>query len=385
MKIIVYGIGRGLQLVEDSLKSKHQIIAYSDSFLKLSVFHGKPFYSIHELKKASEDADYIVLSIFDKKTSLEVKGKLCNEYGISNRIVIPFYVCLYKESWQPHLYWMTKGNKKGVILGNSVAYHGICTEYLGAGFENFALPCQDIYFNYSTLKRIIESGIKFDYLWIDLFDYNYLNIDISQTKKEFRHYISMGGIREEHNFFRNRAFSLSFKDWLREEFGIEDDTYMNEIVQELFEDNMECIKKKSDGELFGRITGEPSLPGSYMGNSLQKKRTDTIEENKEILHKMIKLAKEYRSDSKIVLTLLPVHITATKARSLICDMLWIEEFNETVHDISQKFGCLFLNYKNCEIISDNDTFFFDVHHMNKIGSRCMTSIIDNDLRKRGIY
>ena len=384
MKIIIYGMGRGLQFIEESLKKEHEIIGYSDSFLKLKIFHGKPFYSIDELKTASERSDYIILAIFDKRTALEMQERLCREHGIPLTKILPFYSVINQEMWALHLNRMQAEGKNGVILGNSCAYHGLCEDYLSEGFENFALPCQDMYFNCCIFEEILRKNVRLDYLWFDLCDYNYFNIDISRTKHKLKYYISIGGITRPHNYSMNNAFSDPFETWVKDQFGIVRNTDGTKL-EDLFELKDYIIPEKPEEELYRCLNGEPSVPVAYMGEALQKRREDTISENIKLFVKIIKLAKNNNPKIRILFTLLPLYISLEKARNDLCGLIWKEEYLEIMEDVCKKYDCLFLNYKNCEAISGNSNLYFEAQHMNKIGSKCMTSIIDNDLENIGFY
>ena len=65
MKIIIFGIGQGLELVEKKIKVQHHIIGYTDSYSKIKIFQGKPFYQLNEILKLNYD--YIIITIKNGK------------------------------------------------------------------------------------------------------------------------------------------------------------------------------------------------------------------------------------------------------------------------------------------------------------------------------
>ena len=83
MDVILYGLGQGLNLVEKMLKKEYKIIGYTDSYAKLTIFKGKPFYQLNEIRKIQ--FDYIIITVYERGISWEIFNVLHREHGISKQ------------------------------------------------------------------------------------------------------------------------------------------------------------------------------------------------------------------------------------------------------------------------------------------------------------
>ena len=61
MKIILYGLGKGLDFVTQKIKKEYEIIGYTDSYAEITVFRNRPFYKLEDICQVS--FDYIVITI----------------------------------------------------------------------------------------------------------------------------------------------------------------------------------------------------------------------------------------------------------------------------------------------------------------------------------
>ena len=60
MKIIIYGLGSGLEYIERNLREDNEIVGYSDSYADIGVFNGQPFYKPDKLKDV--EYDFLILA-----------------------------------------------------------------------------------------------------------------------------------------------------------------------------------------------------------------------------------------------------------------------------------------------------------------------------------
>ncbi len=60
---------------------------------------------------------------------------------------------------------------------------------------------------------------------------------------------------------------------------------------------------------------------------------------------------------------------------------WKKEFNIIINDLCNKYNAYFWNYKNRRELSENHMFYYDVEHMNTVGGRALTAILNEDLKK----
>ena len=105
----------------------------------------------------------------------------------------------------------------------------------------------------------------------------------------------------------------------------------------------------------------------------------TINDNISILENTIGSVKEEYHNLNIIFTLLPRYI-ATEKKAIIVEQLWKEEFQQIVLQICSKYNIKYWNYKNLIEISNNHFFYYDQEHLNTIGARAMTSIINRQIQ-----
>lgn len=380
MKIVLYGLGRGLELVEKNLREEHEIIGYSDSFSEINIFHGKPFYSPLEL--STVDFDYLIITVRNRKESWKLYEMLTDaKHGLNRCKIIPVYVYVKREYWDVRMS-CADDNVEGLILGTSYARRGIYEEYLSVPFVNLSVPSQNLYDDLEIFKACVNKYekklYKLKYILIDMFDYNYFNFDNSLCKLFFS-YLEYGGIIKEHNYKSNCNYVNEFEHELFFQTGIKKDCSVEKVLNNLFVENIIQIEEKMINDRWKHINYDEPLPVShFMAHIANKKDEKVIGNNMDILEELLKSIWDFNSNIKVVLFLLPKYITLEQSKDIIM-IQWKKEFLQTISKFCNKPNIYFKNYKFCEGISNNNYFWFDIDHLNTIGAKCMTSIIDNDL------
>lgn len=378
MKIILFGIGQGLDLVERKLKKQHEILGYMDSFSKLTIFQEKPFYTLKTIYNL--DYDYIVITIRERKEAWRVY-KLLIENGVYSKKIIPFYVCANYELYDIKLRNHKLENIKGLIFGNSHATFGYLEENMFVPFLNFAIPSADIYYNYKVFdKCVMNYGEKLNnlqYIIIDMFDYVMFNYDTSLSINTFD-YIMNGGYMDEHNFENNKNFKESFEKSLFENGYIIVD--QEKKFGSLFNDTDVTFDLYSMERWKHIKKDEPADVNVLIGTLVSKRFKQTIEENISIINKFMQEIRQFCPNVKIVFTLIPRYITMEKLGGFFIES-WKKEFYEIVHGLCNKYNAIFFDYKNRKEISENHRFYYDVSHLNTTGGRALTSILNEDLKK----
>lgn len=386
MKIVIYGLGKGNKYIEDNLKTEHEIIGYSDSYTNIKVYKGIKFYKPEELAQLS--FDYIIISIRNRKECWKVYELLTGEeYGIDKGKVIPFYVYAKGEYWDICMSHADVEKIEGLILGTSYARHGILPDFLSAYFVNLGVPSQDLFGNLETIKACFNKygdrlkNLK--YILVDMFDYTYFNYDASLCKLFFSH-LRYGGIIKKHNYENNSNYTNEFENELFIQLGIKRDNSVTEILNYLFEKAFALDEEFDSCNRWNRIKGDASLPvGHFISHITRIKDIKTIEENKKTFGAFCDMLLQFNPDIKIVCLLLPKYITLEETKNAVMEQRKAE-FYEIINEFINTKNIYFWNYKFCEGIADNNRLWFDIEHLNTIGARCMTSIIEEDL-KREIY
>lgn len=160
MRVLMYGIGKGLERVEKQLCNEHQIIGYMDSNSEISCFNGKNFYSVDKIRELS--FDYVIITVCNRKVSWEIYNYLKDVYGIEEAKIIPFYLYARSELYYRRYYRYTGDKIERLIFGNSHAYYGFLTDYMSKKSLNLSCPCQDIYDDYKILLQCKKQTDKLE-------------------------------------------------------------------------------------------------------------------------------------------------------------------------------------------------------------------------------
>ncbi len=378
MRIILFGIGQGLDLVETKIKKQHEIVGYMDSFSQITVFKEKPFYLLEDISKL--DYDYIVITIRGCKEAWKVYNLLL-EYGVYSEKLVPFYVYANYELSDIKLRNHKLENIRGLIFGNSHAAFGFLEENLFVPFLNFAIPSADIYYNYKVFDKCITNYQRnlrsLQYIIIDMFDYVVFNYDASLSANIFD-YILSGGYVDEHNFKSNKNFKRSFENSLFEMKSI------SKVQKKMFESlfsNMDVEYNLYSMERWTHIKeDEPADTKVLIGTLVSKRFKQTIQENIILINKFLHEIRLFFPHVKIIFTLIPRYITMEKLGRIFIES-WKKEFYDIVYKLCNKYDAFFLDYKSRKEISENHMFYYDISHLNTTGGMALTSILNNDLKK----
>lgn len=381
MKIILYGLGRGLDEIKPDIKKEHEIIGYTDTNSRINIFCGKPFFRLTELNR--QKFDYIIITIKTRQIAWNIYKMLSCEYNIPDDKIIPYFVYYHYENYRAQMDWSKENKIKGLFFGNSHAARGFTAEQMSIPFLNLGFPNQDIFYNYRTFQLCVEKYAdklsKLKYVVIDMYDYNVFNLDLS-LEKDILVYIAMGGLCEQHNYEKNHNYNRRMEEELFDSlYYIVENEKTRQLYQELFENN--TVPNVYADERWKCIEEKVTLDADkFIGNVVVKRFDDTIKENEVLFEQFLMEIKRFKPDIKIILTLLPRYITMEKVAIPFLSV-WKQEFLNTINRLKEKYGVVFWDYKQYECISGNHEYFWDVNHLNTIGAKCMTSILDTDIRK----
>ena len=122
----------------------------------------------------------------------------------------------------------------------------------------------------------------------------------------------------------------------------------------------------------------PLETNKFLGKVVLNRYDKTIEENIAIMNEFLGKIKEDYPNAKIILTLIPRFVTMEKALELHMSE-WKKEFESIINTLTTKYGAEFINFKNEVSISGNHRFYNDICHLNTIGGRCLTSLLNQYL------
>ena len=113
---------------------------------------------------------------------------------------------------------------------------------------------------------------------------------------------------------------------------------------------------------------------------VENRYEQTINENKDILFSFVNYVHLLFPKCKIVFTLIPRYRSMEKFFHLLMKE-WQDEFMKTLNDLLTNEYVYFINYKNVAEIKDDYHLYFDINHLNTIGGKCLSSILNEDLKK----
>ena len=381
MRILLYGIGKDLENIEKKVKKKHEIIGYMDSYAKIKKYRGKLFYELCNIK--SLNFDYIVITLKDRKIAWEIQEMLVVQYEIPLDKIIPFYVYANRELWDIKMRNYELEKIQGLIFGNSLAATGFLEEELDIPCINLAVSSQDLYYCYRVFSQCIELyGERFcnlKYIVIDLYNYMVFNLDISRGR-DILGYMYSGGIYDEHNFRFNKNYDNTLKHEMFTKFYIILKDEKQSLMQEIFSD-WDTEYDQSSYNRWNHISRDAMLRSEQIiGSSITKRFEDTLQENIHILECFMKDIRKFNENIKVIFTLIPQYMAMEKASKPFMDK-WKDEFYRLITKKCERYHGLFWNFKTCEEISKNHMFYYDEMHLNTVGARAMSEILNEKMKQ----
>lgn len=367
--------------MESRIKEEHEIIGYMDSYARIKIYKGKSFFELSNIKNIL--FDYLIITVSDRRTAWNIQELLINDYGVPDEKVIPFWVYVKRELWNIKMKKCDLKQIKGLIFGNSHAICGFLEEELFFPCVNLAVTSQDLYYSYRVFHNCMEvygDGLtNLEYVIIDLYDYIEFNIDLSLTSNCLD-YIYNGGIQDKHNFGCNKNFRDSMEKELFKRYGVKIKGKKIQIMETIF-DNLDAEFDYVPNIRWRHIERDIPLPANLIiGSGIRKRFEKTIQENLNIIEKFINEIRIKNPKMKIVFTLIPKYISIEKAVEPVI-YTWKKEFLQVVADLQNRYGIYFFNYKACACISENHMFYYDIGHLNTVGARAMTAILNEDLKQ----
>lgn len=393
MKVIIYGLGNKNKLVLSKLKKSHNIIGYTDNKSNIESFNNGKFYKLEELD--SIDYDYIILAIDNVKACSVIKKYLVAKFRVEESKIVDFYH-LYNNGVSSQKVDRVmqnpnhKGSYEGIILGVSHSALGINPKLLKGNFCNLAMSSQDIYYNLKTLEYCIENyadKIKdLKYAIVDVFDYNYLNYDVSLTS-DLINYLSWGGYNlDYHNYDRNRNFNLSVEEELAKmdfkvikPLSVEEREVRDKLFENIYEDSQtKMFRDFASPEQRARkvLKGADDycLP-DYMPKYGSNRFENTIKENKIYFEETLKKLYEINAKIKIYAVIIPRYETVEEIHK-IKYAHWKIEYEDFIYSMKNKYNFKYLDFKECKEITSHNEYYQDVAHLNYDGATAFTTILD---------
>ncbi|WLR55548.1 hypothetical protein LC048_00555 [Mesobacillus subterraneus] len=258
---------------------------------------------------------------------------------------------------------------------------GVVEEEVEQSALKFALPSQDLYYEYLILKDIIESGVKIKYYILGLAYYSF-DWDLSLTRQEVSRIknVYYPIFKDSHNseleknefyYFqgihsiKDRMDPLIFEIFGRDVFEIYLEEYIGVNLTPDFNDefwNTGTYLKEHMGDIDERNRDLLGKQRADFHNKLNYPLSRI--ENKNILRRILKILEEH--NIKIILTVFPT----TKYYSENFNKDTKKRFYDIINEFSKEFSIQVIDVFDSEEFEISD--FVDWDHLNKIGAAKMT-------------
>lgn len=377
MKIIVYGLGSGIDRVEKYIKNQHNIIGYSDSYYNGDNFNNRKFYKPSELKNVY--FDYIVISVGDCIISSEIKKYLLG-YGIEKEKIIDFYL-VYRNyvNIQKSIREKEDDNYESIVLGISHSLYGISKRCLKYRPLKLCSGRQDLYYNLEKLKINREIIKKCKCAIIDMHTYTYFNYDVSLSKAALEYILENDFIDNPHNFIRNSNYENSIIEEIKlmdlQSFEELFDTYSIDVLEDYIQAGM--YSRKYLDVCDKRCINENLNFSKVKQSSIEKNiYTSTEKENIGVFEEILRILKEENEDIRIYLVLIPQY-KKVEINLREYEKDWKIRFYDIINELQEKYKFKILDFKDNEEISDNFKYYCDPIHLNGTGAMKFTQLLNS--------
>ena len=276
---------------------------------------------------------------------------------------------------------------EGIILGLSHAEVGIISDNLKIPFANLAVSSQDLFYDLETFQYVLDKYASklrnLRYLVVDMYKYNYFNFDVSRSKMAYLYY-SIGGFHKHpHHFDKNPFIHMPFENLiyqiLNDKFGAFTDQNIK-LWNNLFEVKKELMNARfysNYPELHTRnkIVSEREIEEyNYHPSNVMKHFSDTMAENEQIFRMILKKAKEWNPNMRIIILQMPM-LREGWERSKQYYEPWKAEFESIMNRLKKEVDFEYFDLTK-HALSEERSNWYDVEHLNYLGALRFTDYLN---------
>lgn len=375
MRLLVYGLGRGADECRRLVRKEHEIIGYMDSLSHIKRYNARPFFPLCAIRELS--FEYVIVTVCDLEAVRKICSMLVEEYGLPSEKIIVFWYVQNRELWRCKLETYKLEEIETIICGNSHATFAFLEEAMERPAINLATPANDLFYIKWILEKCMSEAYRNRFrrirnIVIDLYDYNYFNVDVVRGST-YPLFLERGGVLAEDN---------GHGDYRKFAAGCES-CFDQAVMDLIFE--LDHKPLGSDWHEYDRWTHIGQDEYGAMGEQIMtshvvnRRFEVTIKENKELLSELLVCLRKWKPDVNIIFTLCPRYITMEKKGEMLLGT-WREEFEMLIEGYCRKFDACYRNYKGHSEISENHCFYYDVAHFNTVGGKAFTEILNEDLK-----
>lgn len=253
--------------------------------------------------------------------------------------------------------FMSKEKVEMLVTGISYAAFAFYPPFIKKETVNFALPSQDLYYDYEIAKFLmnfpnVNKNLKYVIVSLCYFSFNG---DLSLSKKTrgmIHRYIET--IKKTHNYDNVRGIEMLHEIY-KQTYSTDD--YYNDVYMKDFNKSI----SKFD------IVNQKDLAKQHSSYNIPK----TVIENELILDQYLTMLE--KNGIKIIVTICP----ASKLYNKYYSMDSRERFYKSLNKIKEKHKFQLLDYFYSEKFNEND--YYDGSHLNVHGAKKFAEILQKDI------
>ncbi|WP_160675931.1 hypothetical protein [Clostridium sp. C8-1-8] len=264
----------------------------------------------------------------------------------------------------------------GFITGLSYAEVGIDEDIIEGNVINAAISSQDIFYDYEVAKYILLNNkyadkVKFAIIGLTYYSFHFDLSKSSVGDRVYSYYPFTNNIHNREDLSGVKCEEFNRVETILKNIFIED--YKNEIYKALI-DEYEIGWKDY---ISGYLTPEKIAIGkeNVRKDSL-KNYPITVEENKKILNDYIDFLKARNITPYIIIC-----PTSKYYHPYLSERI-SSEFKSVIEEISYNKAVRVYDYFNSDMFSESD--FYDTAHLNRIGARKFTNLINLEVLKSSV-
>lgn len=360
--ILIFGTGNSSIIVENALNNNVRILTYLDNDMskwnkiKNNIIINSPD------KIEQYNYDYIIIA---SQFNTDIYKQLIHIYGIDANKIFQFYA-FTDNNFNYYKYNMNKfisSNDEIELISTGISYaaKGFIEDICLKKSFKFAFSGQDLFYDYKTIKYIVENvskrnNIKYALIGLCYYSFQY-DMSMSTTRNKIILYYSV--LKNSHNFKSIKTIYNEYKINKK----IADNIFKKDRNNKYnFKWNLPTLEDYDDKWKMGKEVAEKDCNKNY---------PKTVAENKLIFIKYLELLTSCNIKPIVVV------YSVTKYYSKYFSNRIEEEFHSIINRAKHKYDFQYIDYFKSNEFQDND--FEDVSHLNSKGAEKFTNILNKKI------
>lgn len=357
--VLIFGTGSTADRVAELLHDDVNIEAFVDNNNSKwgGEFKGKKIIPPQNIKNINYD--YIIIA---SQFNYEIYNQLIN-MNIKEEVIFQYikFLDMRWNSFESRLSWFEYDIDKiqTIITGISYFNSGIKDSLLKKLGHNFAVACQDLFYDYHICKYILENfNHRLNYGIIGLCYYSF-QYDMSLSAMRNKTMIYYPTLKTSHNF----KINFDFEKENNINKNIADKIFKkNQSGDYNLEVNIKPLVDLNNKEVLGKNQAETDCNKDY---------PQTVKENTQIFKEYLELLKEHNIKPIVVVSPASKYYTEHFSKRIE------DEFHSIISDVKKEYDFQYIDYFRSDMFEDMD--FWDVSHLDLQGAEKFTKILNETI------